>query len=131
MSINFKYLIIVEANKFGFISQYLKSKSQAEEKCRRIFDVHWGEPLGQCEQTIEVVTQNNFKKYSINSKKVNFGKTELYLSDGFVTCNVIKIDLNTFNLEAFIKERESNLTAFEEVSYGFAKVFPDQIFSSN
>ena len=56
---------------------------------------------------------NYFASYTINGNLDYMGRGKMSVTNGAYTVSVVKIDVNTFCLKSFLKERESCSNVFD------------------
>lgn len=106
-----KYLIVAEIYKKGFILKIIDGKKEALsflQKTSEISSCYSFAQMNKVEEKLEYIAS-----YKINGNTDYVGKYIKSISNGAYTVSVLQIDINTFCLKSFIRERENHSSVFE------------------
>lgn len=108
-----KYLIIVEIERTGFITEFKSSFKEAFDFSNKLY-LSLSElfPIDKREKIVDVLKERGYASYKINGTELYFGKCKDQITDGILTVSVVEIDSNKFNLQMLIKERENSSLVF-------------------
>jgi hypothetical protein len=120
------YLIVVEIDRTGFITEFRTSFEEAESLSEELFNYVNMFEFKDREKIIPILKQRDYRTYQIKGNQIYFPCAKSSITDGFCTINVLEIDLNTFCLEKLIKERENHSMVFEIETFTeeFMEKFP-------
>lgn len=99
------YLIVVEIERKGFLIDIVKSKAQAEVIAERLVEISVSYPFADMYKVEQELTY--FASYTMNGTQVYLGKFIYHCSNGSYSVSTLQIDLNTFCVQTFIREREN------------------------
>lgn len=126
-----QYLIIAEIKNKGFVMRAMADEVEAKTYSDKLLKLSSGY---QFDGMFDVLKKINFiTTYTIKGNQVYTGKTHLSVSDESYTVSVLKIDVNTFCLKTFIKERENHSIVFDhkELTGEFLDNFPNHSMIAN
>ena len=131
-----KYLITAQIHKKEFLLEIKSNFKEAEKLMEAVFTHSSKFPPNEVHEIENKLKY--FASYIIREIDCEVQGTETSKSyDGF-TVSVIKIDMRTFCLKTFIKERENSALVFDFESYdpeykldGFMDLFPDADLIAN
>lgn len=107
---NIKYLILAEINKKGLRIKFMDEYDEAKKFADEIFDL--SNVFQFCEMSNVEQKLTYFASYQVYGNNVYIGKIKSAVSNGAYSVNVMEIDMNSFQLNTFIKERENNSSVF-------------------
>ena len=122
-----KYLVILEIERLGFILNSSDSFLKSEEIMKKTFSLANKLEFKNMVELIPFFRFKNTIEYEIRGNVVYFPNVITCISNGLLTVSIVKIDLNTFNLEFFVKERENHSIVFdyEQLEDEFVEKFPN------
>jgi hypothetical protein len=99
------YLIVVEIERKGFLIDIVKSKAQSEVIAEKLVEISVSYPFADMYKVEQELTY--FASYTMNGTQVYLGKFIYHCSNGSYSVSTLQIDLNTFCVQTFIREREN------------------------
>jgi hypothetical protein len=104
-----RYLLIVEHNNVEFIAGWYDRLSKVKEHVRLYIKLSF-----QCQDSFGEYFKRNFPyitSYRLNENAACVKANEITTS-GFVTCSILKLTPALFDIQSFIRERETASTVF-------------------
>lgn len=122
-----QYLIVIEIDRLGIITEYFSSLSDAQIFSKKTFSFFEGFHSNEIEKAIRVLKKQEYLSYRINGNQMYLGKTRYTLSNGEITISIIDVDKSVFCSKSFIKERENHSSVFNEIDMdeNFLERFPN------
>lgn len=122
-----KYLIIVEIERTGFITEFKNTYEEASASAENLMNYTGGlDSETVKKKVISFMRQRNYISYHINGNQLYFGKVRRSLSDGIITISIAEIDMKTFCLKTLIRERENHSIVFDdEINDELLEKFPN------
>lgn len=96
-----KYLVVAEIEHTGFILTMFSSKEVADCYHQKMYDLHEEYPLDQIKHKLKYIAS-----YKINGNEIFLENTEIITTTGLYTVCVVKINMESFCLKSFIKDRK-------------------------
>ena len=106
-----KYLIIAEFESQGFVLGIADSEQIAEKHVTRLSNIIDEYPFG--EHTKIISKLEYIASYNIKGNQTFLESSMICSSNGSSSIYVVKINMNTFSLKSFIKERENLSSVFD------------------
>ena len=106
-----QYLIVVELGNKGFVLTVIDDRGNAESYCEKLSSLSNNYPFNEMykiEAKLKYITSYNIKGTQIYIEKVDYCS-----SNGEFSVYALKIEVNTFCLKSFIKERENHSSVFD------------------
>lgn len=126
-----KFIVIAEIHRTGFITRYFSSFKKAESFAKKLFLLSDQFQFREMYKMEELLSQNDYTKFEIKGNQKYFPECKRCTTNGAYTVSVVAINMKTFCLETFIKERENNSSAFEYLSDKFLEKFPHSDLIAN
>ncbi len=131
---NIKYLILAEIEKKGFLVKFMDEYDEAKKYADEIFELSYEFQFREMRNVEQRLTY--FASYQVYGNNVYIGKIKSAVSNGAYSVNVMEIDMNNFQLNTFIKERENNSSVFPFPMYEdkidkILELFPQPDFLAN
>lgn len=98
-----QFLVVLEIKNKGFILKFTDDKGKANKYQKQVFKTLDSQPI---EEYYSIVRRSGFiTSYQLSDESVSIIDTFKVLKNSMCTVSVLKIDVNTFSLKAFIKKR--------------------------
>lgn len=130
----YRYLIIAEIRNKGYLLKFMSDLKEADKYAKEIFEL--SNEYSIYEQYKIETKLTYFASYHVNGTEVYIGNGCCGQSNGVYTVGTMKVDINNFRLNSFIRERENHSTVFPREDQWdqvdkFLKLFPSPNWIAN